>query len=108
MTQDEGAHRPYRVQQRRPHVLPVAIPQARPAELPSHATAALVPAHRLGVDGLLPTLMASVTLRAKAASGEHGVQWGCPGPHARSRPASPLESGTAMSLAQTLAPSGRL
>lgn len=82
MARDEGAHRPYRVQQRRPHVLPVAVPQARPAELPSHAAAALVPTHCLGVDGLLPTLMASVTLRAKTETGEHGVQRGRPGPRA--------------------------
>lgn len=56
-----GRTHPTRVQQRRSHVLPVAIPQARPTKLSSHPAAALVPTHRLGVNGLLPTLVASVT-----------------------------------------------
>lgn len=56
-------HDSYRVQQRGSHILPVAIPQARPAELSSHTAAALVPTHSLGVDGLLPTLVAGVALR---------------------------------------------
>ena len=55
-----GRAHPVRAQQCRPHVLPLAILQAWPTELPSHTTAALVPTHCLGVDGLLPTLMASV------------------------------------------------
>lgn len=54
--------RSYRVQQRRSHVLPIAVPQARPAELAPHPATALVPTHRLGVNGLLPTLVARVTL----------------------------------------------
>lgn len=57
------APRSYRVQQRGSHVLPVAVPQAGPAELSSDPAAALVPTHRLGVNGLLPALVASVSLR---------------------------------------------
>lgn len=73
-----GEHCAYRVQQRRSHVLPVAIPQARPTKLSSHPAAALVPTHRLGVNGLLSTLVASVTLRRKAVGGEHGIWRGRP------------------------------
>ena len=56
---------PYRIQQRCPHILPIAIPQARATELAPHTATALVPTDRLGVDGLLPALMARVTLWIK-------------------------------------------
>lgn len=56
----------YRVQQRRSHILAIAITQAWSTELASHPAAALIPTHCLGIDGLLPTLVACVTLRGKA------------------------------------------
>lgn len=67
-------HCSYRIQQRCPHILSVAIPQARPTELSPHTATALVPTHCLGIDGLLPALMAGVTLREsnRGGCGIHG------------------------------------
>lgn len=56
-----GRTHPIRVQQCRSHILAIAIAQAWPTELSSHPATALVPTHCLGIDGLLPTLMAGVT-----------------------------------------------
>lgn len=67
-------HCSYRIQQCCPHIFPIAIPQARPTELSPHTTTALVPTHCLGIDGLLPALVARVALwkSKKGGGGTYG------------------------------------
>lgn len=52
-----------RIKQRLSDILPVPVPQTRPAELTLNPAAALAAAAGLGVDGFLTTLMASRALR---------------------------------------------